>query len=97
METMVEILEVNLLTKEETVNDIAFKFNDFKFTVKGFKEQNSELDLKVNDTISFIGGYDNNIRYTTKILGFDKDNKAFVAWDCYWFPIDLNERDYIKL
>jgi hypothetical protein len=43
-------------------------------------------DYKVGQLISFMGGYNNDINYITKIIGFT-GNQIYVYWDCYWFPI----------
>jgi len=42
---------------------------------------------KVGQTISFMGGYDDDINYVTKIIGFNEDGDIFLFWDCYWFPV----------
>ena len=43
---------------------------------------------KVGDTISFIGGYNSDIEYITKIIRMGNEAEVYVAWDCYWLPID---------
>ena len=62
---------------------------------------NEKLGLKAGDIIEFWSGYHNDIRYRTKILGFDNAGKAYMLWDCYWSPVDLevgykysNQTDY---
>ena len=64
------------------------------FLAKGIKhtDENKELGLKKGDVIEFWGGYDNDIRFRSRIHGFDSDGKAYVNWDCYWFPVDLTEK-----
>lgn len=47
---------------------------------------------KVGEVVRFIGGLDLNIEFTSKILGFDEYGKAYLLWDSYWFPVDLEER-----
>ena len=62
--------------------------------------ENKALGLKKGDRIEFWGGYDNNIRYRSTILGFNNEGRAYVNWDCYWFPVDLTEpgnRDFKKV
>lgn len=78
-------------------SDIKDKFASYKEKTNGFTETNSALDLKVGDTVQFVGGYDKNILYTTEILGFDSDGDAYVLWDCYWIAINLPNRQYKKL
>lgn len=90
----VKYLRINLLDKyKQTGQDKEYeeKFNEFKKKVKGFTDSNSELNLKTGDVVSFIAGYHDNIIYTSKILGFDEDGKAFILWDCYWYPKDLSK------
>ena len=67
-------------------------FEAFKQTVKGFTNSNENLNLKTGDTIGFMGGFNNDIEFTSEILGFDIEGNAFVLWDCYWFAIDLSKR-----
>ena len=52
---------------------------------------------KVGQIISFIGGYNNDINYITKIIGFDNDGGIFLLWDCYWYPIRDEEIRKIKV
>lgn len=68
-----------------------------KVTFHNFSDTNAELGLKTGDIVTFISGYNSDLKYTTEILGFDaNDGKAFMLWDCYWFPVDLNERKFVK-
>lgn len=63
-------------------------------------DENKDLGLKTGDVIEFWGGYDNDIRFRSTIHGFDEKGKAYVNWDCYWFPVDLTEqgnRDFKKV
>lgn len=68
------------------------KFNIFKKGVKGFTDINNELNLKTGDIVSYISGYNDDIIYTSKILGFDSDGKAFILKESYWFAIDLSKK-----
>lgn len=54
-------------------------------------------DFKIGDSISFWSGYNNDIRYTSEILGFDTDGDIYVLWDCYWSPISNNKEREITL
>ena len=96
-----DMLHINLLDKyRESGNDILYreKFDKFKHKIEGFKETHDELDLKIGDIIEFNGGYNNDIRYTTEILGFDSDNDIYLLWESYWYPIQNdNKRNIIKV
>ena len=90
----------------EQIHDLLNKkyYEDIEanFLAKNFErtDENKALGLKTGDIIEFWGGYNNDIRYRSKILGFDTDGKAFMYWDCYWFAIDLTEtgqRDFKKV
>ncbi len=92
-----DTLHINLNEKD----DYRAQFNDWK-EKKNYPvaDENKELGLKKGDNIEFWGGYNNDIRYTSEILGFDENGKAYVNWDCYWFPMDLTEagnRDWKKV
>ncbi len=51
-------------------------------------DENKELGFKAGDTIKFLNGY--GVPMKTKIFAFCKETgKAFLYWDCYWFPDDL--------
>ena len=92
---------IDLLTKKSYEDDGPFqgveaKFNEWKkkYTTT---DKNEALDLKIGDVVEFWAGFHGDIRYRTKILGFDVDGKAFMYWDCYWFPVDLLQREYKKV
>lgn len=48
-------------------------------------------DFEVGQIITFYGGYNCNILYKTKIIGFIGID-IYLYWDCYWFPIQNNEK-----
>ena len=60
-------------------------------------EKHPTLDLKKGDVVEFWSGFHNDIRYRTKILGFDPEGKAYMFWDCFWYAIRLDEREYKKV
>lgn len=63
-------------------------------------DSNEEFGLKTGDIIEFWAGYDNDIRYRATIHGFDEKGQVYVNWDCYWFPINLQDkynRDFKKV
>jgi hypothetical protein len=54
--------------------------------------------FKIGDIISFYGGYNDDIQFKSKIIGFSNDGGIFVIWDCYWLPIYDNDiRKIVKL
>ena len=53
--------------------------------------------FKVGQIISFMSGYNDDINYVTKIIGFDCDGDIYVLWDCYWFPVKDNRIKNIKI
>lgn len=55
-----------------------------------FSTELPQYNLKAGDKIVFMNGY--NVLMQTEILAFDKDNDAYLLWDCYWTPIDLKYR-----
>jgi len=90
------ILHVDLLKKYATYSDnYRQKFEEYKSQIKGFTE--SYGNFEIGDIIEFNGGYNNDIRYTTEILGFDQDGDIYLLWDSYWFPIKDEEKRAIKL
>lgn len=54
--------------------------------------QNEDGTLKAGDIVEFMGGYNNDIHFRSKILGFDGYGNVYVLWDCYWLAIDLWKR-----
>lgn len=54
-------------------------------------------DFEIGQKIQFNGGLNNDIRYTTKIIGFGIDEEIYVNWDCYWFPIKNTPKRNIKI
>lgn len=92
-----DVLHVNLLTRNTNGNNdsIREKFETYKSKIKGFKD--TDGTFHIGDIIEFSAGYDNDIRYTTEILGFDEDGGIYLLWDSYWFPIQNDERRTIIL
>lgn len=88
------MLHVDLMNKYKDGQDETIEkgFEKMKVKIEGFTERNEKHDLKVGDVIEFTGGYDEDIRFTTRILGFNDENKAYVLWDAFWFPINLDDR-----
>lgn len=94
MEQTQERVQFNLIDKYNN-STIREEFEIFKNKLKernNFSEENKSLNLKIGDVVTFIGGYDNDIEFTSEILGFTSEGKAFVLWDCFWLDIDLIER-----
>ena len=54
-------------------------------------------DFKKNQVITFFSGYNKDILYKSKILGFDINGEIYVLWECYWVSIkDDDIRKIIK-
>lgn len=70
---------------------------DEKITAMNLSTKYMSAKFRVGDTIQFIGGYNNDILFTSKITGFDNDGGIYVVWDCYWFPIRDEEKRQITL
>lgn len=89
---MGNISMLNLAEKHKDDEILLDKIEAYKIKKK-LLDKHPTLNIKVNDLISFWGGFHNNFRYTSKIYGFDEDGDIYVIWDCYWFPLkDDNER-----
>lgn len=82
---------INLL-EDKYVKEHRYLFNEYKNKLKFFTETNDKLGLKAGDKVTFLNGYD--VLMMTEILGFDEDGKAYMLWDCYWFAVDLVDRQY---
>ncbi len=92
------VLFIDLVAKYNTngyADEYREKFDAFKPKIKGFKETDGKYS--VGDIIEFFGGYHEDIRYSTEILGFDSDGGIYLLWDCYWFPIRDEEIRAIEL
>jgi hypothetical protein len=90
-------LHINLLDKYAEFNDeYRAKFDEYKSRIDGFSTESANGKLKAGDVIEFTGGYNNDIRYTTEVLGFDKDGDIYVLWDAFWYPIRDEESRTIK-
>lgn len=94
MEQTQERIKINLIEKYNN-STIREEFENFKKKLQesnDFSEENKSLNLKVGDVVKFIGGYESDVEFTSEILGFNSEGKAFVLWDCFWLDIDLVER-----
>lgn len=85
------------LIKLDKNNEEREAFAKYKPKITDFCDSNPELDLKVGDVISFMAGYNDDIKYISEILGFSSDGRAFMLWDCYWSNINLVERNWKKV
>ena len=96
-----DILYINLVDKyKKDGSDIEIRnrFEKFKNEkIEGFKDSHSVLNISIGDYIEFNGGYNNDIRYTAEILGFDKDNDIYILWESYWYPIKNDNKRNIKV
>ncbi len=67
--------------------------------------KDKDIDLKTTDEITigsiieFTGGYHNDIRYKSEVIGIDLEGNLYLMWDCYWFSIRPNDkrRNILKL
>lgn len=90
---MSETLFIDLLSKYRDSGmetEIREKFSEFKHKIKGFAE--TDGTLSVGDVIEFFGGFNNDIRYSTEIIGFSHEGEIYLLWDCYWYPIKNEEK-----
>ena len=96
-----DMLHIDLLAKYNA-NDY---HTDYEAEFKNWAEkhnrtiaqENKTIGLKAGDVVEFTSGHNDNIRYKTRILGFDlKDGEAYMLWDCYWFTVDLVKRNYTQ-
>lgn len=71
------------------------KFEEYKTKIKGFTETNG--DYSIGDIIEITAGYNDDIRYTVEILGFDGDGDIYLLWDSFWAPIKNDDVRSIKL
>lgn len=72
------------------VIDLIKRHKNDQILLDKIKDQNKTAShpiFKVGDVISFYGGYNNDIKYISKITGFDEDGDIYLLWDCFWFPI----------
>ena len=83
---------------EDIINLIAKTDDHLLDKISGFKKKltNEHPKFKVGQLILFTGGYNNDLRFLSSIIGFDQDGNIYVTWDCYWFPIrDEESRDIV--
>tara|TARA_R110000868_G_C10882398_1_gene763056 strand:+ start:435 stop:695 length:261 start_codon:yes stop_codon:yes gene_type:complete len=72
------------------MEDLISKHKDNLTIFRGIEKLNlikTHPKFNIGDIITFYGGYNEDILYKTKILGFDINEDIYVLWDCYWFPI----------
>ena len=58
--------------------------------------ENKALSLKIGDMVTFMCGYNRDIKTAHMVIGFDSDGLVYVDWDCYWFGINPSERNLLK-
>lgn len=61
---------------------------------KGY-DVNTHEKFKVGETITFFTGYNDDIRAKAAIKGID-GNDLYVYNDCYWFPIQDDDKRKIE-
>ncbi len=84
---------------EEVINLISDRDEILEDKVAEFQKKLIDIHpkFKVGQVILFWGGYNNDIRYRSEIIGFNEDGEIYVMWDCYWFPIRDEESREIEL
>lgn len=85
---------------EEKPKDLITEYSNNKILnidIEKFAEtlDNKNPDFEVGQIITFYGGYNSDILYKTKIIGFIRKD-IYLYWDCYWFPIQNNEKRKIS-
>ena len=85
---------INLLQKDDNTS-LREKFNEWKSKLKFIANVNYKFDLATGDKILFKNGYD--VEMISEIIGFNEDGDAYMLWDCYWFPVRLQDRLIKKL
>lgn len=85
------------------VQDLTIKYKADRSTIVAevkkawnYAKGNIHPKYSIGDIIEFYGGTNSDIRYRSEILGFTTENKIFVLWDCFWFPIEDSEERKIK-
>lgn len=78
-----DYLEINLIEESENDKELIKKIEEFQSS----KLISEHPKFKVGQVIKFISGYNLDIKYTTKIIGFDNEGEIYLLWDCYWSPI----------
>ena len=84
-----KFLKINLVEKygEEKGAEYREMTKEYMERRKYNATENKEAGVKVGDLVTFMGGYNSDIIYTTEVLGFDEDGDLIVLWDCYWFAV----------
>ena len=79
--------------------DLLKQYTEDKTLLSNIKKLNLSSEhpkFKVGNIITFYAGYNKDILYKSKIIGFDK-NDIYVLWDCYWSPIQDDVNRKIKI
>jgi hypothetical protein len=84
------MLAINLIEKYDG------RFDE-KIEAMNLSTKYMSAKFRVGDIIQFLGGYNGDILYTSRITGFDDDGGIYLVWDCYWFPIRDEEKRHITL
>ena len=84
---------INLLTKRFAK---AYKADALRYAKKHQLDKAHDR-FAVGDKITFWAGYNGDIRYLSEITGIDENGDIFVVWDCFWFPIQDNDKRKIEI
>jgi hypothetical protein len=84
-------MKIDLIEKTEVTEEMGNFF-------LGLKKSTSCGKFNRNDTISFWGGMNNDLRFTSRIMGIDDEDGIYVIWDCFWYPIkNVPEREIVHV
>lgn len=85
------IYKTEIMSNDETeYTDLIKRYEDDKDIEVGVSKLNlssEHIKYKIGQEITFMAGYHGNIKYKSRITGFDADGDIYVLWDCYWSPI----------
>lgn len=87
-----EYLKIDLIDRYKN----ALAFINLDETIENWIAANNILQeyenspYKVGDVVRILSGLNDDIIYTTKVIGFDKDGWLYLYWDCYWHAVDMD-------
>lgn len=76
---------IDLITQFQYIQSKAMNYIE---KMEDFTPDNETF--KVGDVIEFYSGFNSDILYKSKILGFNKQGQIFVLWNCYWSPLNVD-------
>lgn len=85
-----KLKEIKIWDLDEKDNNTAINY------CKKYQGAPNETRFKVGDKITFYTGYNDDILASATIKGINQHD-IYVYSDCYWFPIQDDERRKIKI